>query len=481
MMKQTNSLSFKIGSLIILTEIMTLAALGVFYINRFTGELESRFENQIKSPGILMSKGQLRYEAATDRSTMQKMAGDSLIDCMVIGANHKIYYSLTKEYYDKQLEDVGAIHKFEEFNKPLDEAVFANINENGTSCKICLSPLYFENGKFLGYLYINSETRILHKAKLNLILTFLLGSFLCIVISSVVIIYLFNRHISIKIKGLLNMLEQLEDGDLAYESIDTFANDEIGKIANGLDSVRNKFVEILNNISHDAEHLSQTSEDLNISSQKMSDGSSSLAAIAEEVATSMEEMTTNIQQNASNAELTEKLAIKASHEMNKVGELSIESLKHIKDISGKISIINDIAFQTNLLALNAAVEAARAGEFGKGFSVVATEVKKLAERSRKAADEINVLSLTCVNITEQAVESINTLSPDIQKTTKLVKEISASSMEQYTGSEQINNAIQQLNGITQQNSSTSENLAASADNISTQAIGLKEVIAFFRT
>lgn len=480
-MKQTNSLSFKIGSLIILTEIITLAALGFFYINRFTGELERRFENQIKSPGILMSKGQLRYEAATDRATMQKMAGDSLIDCMVIGANHKIYYSLNKEYYDKQLEEVSTIYKFAEFNKTLDDAVFAEVNEKGVSSKVCLAPLYFENGKFLGYLYINSEIRLLHKAKLNLILTFLLGSLLCIVISSMVIIYLFNRHISNKIKGLLLILEQLEEGNLAFNNKFTFANDEIGKIVNGLESVRNKFIEILTNVAHDARQLTQTSEDLNVSSQKMSDGSSNLAAIAEEVATSMEEMTTNIQQNAENAESTEKLALKASLEMEKVGKLSMESLKHIKDISGKISIINDIAFQTNLLALNAAVEAARAGEFGKGFSVVATEVKKLAERSRQAADEINVLSMTCVNITEKAVESINTLSPDIQKTTQLVKEISASSLEQHAGSEQINNAIQQLNGITQQNSITSEVLAASADNISTQAVGLKEVISFFKT
>jgi methyl-accepting chemotaxis protein len=478
-----NNLSFKIGSLIILTEIITLAALGVFYISRFTGELNQRFENQIKSPGILMSKGQLRYEAATDRQTMQKMTGDSLIDCMVIGANHKIYYSLNKEYTDKQLETFSSIYKFDEFNKPLNDnnSVFATMNENGVPSKVCLSPLFFENGNFLGYLYIRSETNELSKARWNLIFTFLLGSLLCIVISSIVIIYLFNQHITRKIIVLVEALEEFEKGNLAYQSKSIYANDEIGKIGHAINNVKDKFMNIIANVSEDTVQLTNTSSELNSSSQKMSEGSTELASIAEQVASSMEEMAASIQQNATNAEDTEKLALKASEEMNKVGELSVESLKHIKNISEKISIINDIAFQTNLLALNAAVEAARAGEFGKGFSVVATEVKKLAERSRQAADEINVLSQTCVNITEKAVASINTLAPDIDKTTKLVKEMSSLNMEQHSGTEQINNAIQQLNGIIQSNSTSAEQLAASASNLALEAVNLKEVISFFRT
>jgi methyl-accepting chemotaxis protein len=479
-MKQTN-LSFKIGSLIILTEIITLAALGFFYTNHFARELNLRFVNQLKSPGIFMSKGQLRYETATDRATIQKMTGDSLIDCMVIGANHKIYYSLNSDYTDRPLEDIKAIHHFEEFNKTLNDAVFANIKEHGSSNMICLSPLFFSDGKFLGYLYINSQTKQLQKAKFNLMINFLLGCLLCVIISSVVIIYLFNRHITHKIKELLEMLFALEKGDMTYKLKSIFVDDEIGKIADGVNSVRNKFIEVIKNINNDAKQLSQTSFELNSSSQKMAEDSNGLASISEEVASSMEEMTSTIEQNASNAEQTEKLALKTSQEIGKVGDLSIESLTRIKNISQKITIINDIAFQTNILALNAAVEAARAGESGKGFAVVASEVKKLAERSREAADEINILSHDCVKITEKAVESINDLTPEIKKTTQLVKEISSSSMEQHSGSEQINNAIQQLNGIIQNHSTSSEKLALSAENLSTQANSLKEVIDFFKT
>ena len=97
-----------------------------------------------------------------------------------------------------------------------------------------------------------------------------------------------------------------------------------------------------------------------------------------------------------------------------------EAVTAMKEIASKISIIEEIARQTNLLALNAAIEAARAGEHGKGFAVVAAEVRKLAERSQKAAGEINQLSGTTVKVSEKAGEMLDKLVPDIQKTAELV-------------------------------------------------------------
>lgn len=97
-MKRTKSLIFKIGSFIVLTQIVALIGLGFFYISRFGRELNVRFENQIKTPAQLMTQGQLRYESAGNRATMQKLVGDSLAECMLIGANHKIYYSINSQY-----------------------------------------------------------------------------------------------------------------------------------------------------------------------------------------------------------------------------------------------------------------------------------------------------------------------------------------------------------------------------------------------
>ena len=134
-----------------------------------------------------------------------------------------------------------------------------------------------------------------------------------------------------------------------------------------------------------------------------------------------------------------------------------------------------------LLALNAAIEAARAGEHGKGFAVVAAEVRKLAERSQKAAGEINQLSGTTVKVSERAGEMLSKLVPDIQRTAELVQEIAAASKEQDVGAEQINKALMQLEKVIQQNASASEEMASTTEQLSSQSEQLVSALSFFRT
>jgi methyl-accepting chemotaxis protein len=152
----------------------------------------------------------------------------------------------------------------------------------------------------------------------------------------------------------------------------------------------------------------------------------------------------------------------------------------MKEIAGKISIIEEIARQTNLLALNAAIEAARAGEHGKGFAVVAAEVRRLAERSQTAAGEISKLSVSSVGVAEKAGSMLTKLVPDIQKTSELVQEITAASKEQSGGADQINASIQQLNQVIQQNAGAAEEMSSTAEELSSQAEQLQDTIAFFK-
>jgi methyl-accepting chemotaxis protein len=194
----------------------------------------------------------------------------------------------------------------------------------------------------------------------------------------------------------------------------------------------------------------------------------------------MEEMASSIRQNTDNATQTEKIAIKSAVDAREGGKAVNETVAAMKEIATKISIIEEIARQTNLLALNAAIEAARAGEHGKGFAVVASEVRKLAERSQSAAGEISGLSIRSVAIAEQAGEMLTKMVPDIQRTSELVQEITASSKEQDVGAEQINKAIQQLDQIIQQNASASEEMASTSEELSSQAGQLSDAISFFK-
>ncbi|HTS69508.1 MAG TPA: methyl-accepting chemotaxis protein [Terriglobia bacterium] len=230
-----------------------------------------------------------------------------------------------------------------------------------------------------------------------------------------------------------------------------------------------------------AGEVATASQSISSASVQVSNGASAQAASAEEASSSMEEMVSNIKQNADNAQQTDKIANKSAKDAQESGKSVAEAVTAMKEIASKISIIEEIARQTNLLALNAAIEAARAGEHGKGFAVVAAEVRKLAERSQKAAGEINQLSGTTVKVSEKAGEMLEKLVPDIQRTAELVQEISAASKEQDTGAEQINKALQQLEKVIQQNASAAEEMASTTEELSAQSDQLVSALGFFRT
>ncbi len=291
-------------------------------------------------------------------------------------------------------------------------------------------------------------------------------------------IYISRKITEPLLKGI-EFAQKIAKGDLTAE-IEINQKDEIGILAYNLQLMSNRIREIITYVASTSENLASASLELSSTSQLVSQGASEQASSSEEVSAAIEEMAANIQQNKENARLTENIAIKAETDIFHGSGKVLQTVDAMREIANKISIIGDIAFQTNILALNAAVEAARAGEHGRGFGVVASEVGKLAERSKLAAAEIDQLTKSSVYNAEEAGKLMKEIVPDIQKTSQLIQEISSANFEQSAGADQINLAIQQLNMVTQQNAATSEELSTNAVELSAQAEQLQEIIAFFK-
>ena len=270
--------------------------------------------------------------------------------------------------------------------------------------------------------------------------------------------------------------KEVAGGNLTVTLSERSANDELMR---SLSNMVAKLSEVVNDVKTASDNVAAGSQQMSSGSEELSQGASEQASAAEEASSSMEQMSANIKQNADNAIQTEKIAVKSAADAKEGGKAVAQTVTAMKEIAGKISIIEEIARQTNLLALNAAIEAARAGEHGKGFAVVASEVRKLAERSQKAAAEISELSSSSVEVAEKAGDMLSRMLPDIQRTAELVQEISAASREQDAGAMQINKAIQQLDQVIQQNASSSEEMSATAEELASQSEQLQETIGFF--
>ncbi|MFA6011006.1 MAG: PAS domain-containing protein [Desulfobacteraceae bacterium] len=290
-----------------------------------------------------------------------------------------------------------------------------------------------------------------------------------------------------KIKNNINVLidamdeitdvaEKMAQGDLMVDVNERSPKD---RLMQALNLMLKKLQEVVAGVTNASEYVASGSQEMSAATEQISQGATEQAASAEEASSSMEQMAANIRQNSENARQTEKIAVQAASDAEKGGEAVLKTVVAMKQIAEKISIIEEIARQTNMLALNAAIEAARAGEHGKGFAVVADAVRKLAERSQASAAEISKLSLSSVEIAENAGAMLGKIVPDIRKTAELVQEINAASNEQNSGAEQINLALQQLDMVIQQNASASEEMSSTAEELAAQATQLEDAIRFF--
>ncbi|MGE4291613.1 MAG: methyl-accepting chemotaxis protein [Desulfovibrio sp.] len=277
----------------------------------------------------------------------------------------------------------------------------------------------------------------------------------------------------------VDFAEAMAEGDFSTE-MDVRQRDEIGRLVTSLNSMTQRLRGVVGEVLSSADNLASGAEQLSATSQTVAQGSTEQAASVEEIASSMEEMAHAIRQNSDNAQRTDEIATKVVKDAEHSGDVVRRSVVAMRDIADKITFVEEIARQTNLLALNAAIEAARAGEHGKGFAVVAAEVRKLAERSGKAAAEISQVSAHTMQTAEEAGTLLDGLVPAIRKTANLIQEISASSREQDRSNTQIKRAVDQLDEIVQQNASAAEEMASTSEELASQAEELRQLMGFFK-
>ena len=295
------------------------------------------------------------------------------------------------------------------------------------------------------------------------------------------------------VEALGRALARLAAGDLATPFSEA-VSPEFQKLKDDYNAAVNSLAETLRAVSRASDGIRSGSDEISLASDDLSRRTEQQAASLEETAAALDELTAAVRKAADGAGQAASLVGTAREEAEHSGLImddAVTAMGQIESSSGQIAqiigVIDEIAFQTNLLALNAGVEAARAGDAGRGFAVVASEVRSLAQRSAEAAKEIKTLIGHSVEqvtlgtgLVDEAGQTMEEIVASIRRVTDIVAEISAASVEQSSGVQQVGEAVSQMDRTTQQNAALVEESAAAADSLKGQAEQLVQAVAVFK-